>query len=369
MCWLVVLGMNKTNNQHPSSLLEKLQGLLWNKQEVRVFRAIVALFLDCSLRTTLQNIKGFSASTASRFFSCEHAPDEVLWAELNAWQLRQLYQVPRRGRRGDVVLKLDLSCIEKMGKRIPFARVFNRRYGIQLVVLHVCFGGLSFPLSYRIYRGKGKATVVDLALDLLEQFPASTWSSRVVVLADAGFGSNDFLTGCKDLGFTRLLVGVRCDRKLADGHRLDQLNKRGERVVLHNLEDQALYVSWCDVKRDAGKKRFYLISTFAAGGASLARRYRKRWLIESFFKSIKYDFGLKEARLRTKTGIRLWIFFACLAYSFASLERFLTKQPMTLLQAAQRILGSLLDVQLLHLIIDCERFSKYCPRPLNLVVV
>ena len=334
-----------------------------------MFRALLALFLDCNLRTTLQNIKGFSASTASRFMSCEHAPDKVLWTELNEWQLKGLYGVPRRGRRGDVVLKLDLTCIEKTGKRIPFARVFNRSYGIQLVVLHVCFGGLSFPLAYRIYRGKGKQTPMDLALELLEQFPASAWAAKTVVLADAGFGSCDFIIGCQDLGFSRLLVGVRCDRRLSDGRRLDELKKRAERVVLHDLAEQPLWASWCDVKRDEGKKRFYLASTFAAGGAYLARRYRKRWLIEAFFDSIKHDFGLKETRLRTQTGIRLWIFFACLAYSFASLARFLSKQSITLLEAAQRILDTLLDIRLVHLMLDCEHFSQCSPLRLKLVVV
>ena len=361
--------MNKTNSQHTDSLLKKLEALLWNPREVKVFRAILGLFLDCKLRTTLQNIKGYSASSASRFMSCEHAPDRVYWEELNAWQLGQMYGVPRRGRRGDVVLKLDLTCVEKTGRKIPFARVFNGLYGVQLVVLHVCFGGLSFPLAYRIYRGKGKESVVELALELLESFPPVTWPSRVVVMADAGFGSNAFIRGCFALGFSRLLVGVRCDRKLKDGRRLGTLTKRGEKVLLRDLPDISLWASWCDVKRDEGKKRFYLVSTFAAGGAYLARRYRRRWLIESFFKTIKYEFGLKEARLRTHTGIRLWIFLACLAYSFASLERRLSKQPTTLLKAAERILDSLLDIRLLHLMLDTERFSQCCSQRLKLVVV
>jgi hypothetical protein len=72
-------------DQHSRSLLKKLEALLWSRREVRVFRALVALFLDCKLRTTLQNLKGLSASTASRFLSCEHVPDEVFWAELNRW--------------------------------------------------------------------------------------------------------------------------------------------------------------------------------------------------------------------------------------------------------------------------------------------
>jgi hypothetical protein len=354
-------------NQHTHSLLKTLEGLLWNRREVRIFQAIVALFLDCRLRTTLQNLKGLSASTASRFLSCEHAPDEVFWAELNRWQLEQFYRLPRRGRRGEVVLKLDLTCIEKTGKQIPFARVFNRRYGIQLVVLHACVGALSFPLAYRVYLGKGKSTPVALALDLLAQFPASQWPSRIVVLADAGFGSAEFIQGCSQLGFERLLVGLRSDRKLRDGRRLEQLKQRGEHLTLHDLPDVPLWLSWCDVKRDEGKKRFYVAATFASSGAYLARRYRRRWLIEAFFNSVKHDFGLKEARLRTKTGIRLWIFLACLAYSFASLARHLSQQSVTLLEAAARILDSLVDIRLLHLMTDCEHFSQHCSQPLKLV--
>lgn len=361
--------MKTQTDQHAHSLLKTLEALFWNHREVRIFRAIVALFLDCKLRTTLQNLKGISASTASRFFSCEHAPDEVYWAELNQWQLAQCYRLPRRGRRGDVVLKLDLTCVEKTGKQIPFARVFNRRYGIQLVVLHACVGSLSFPLGYRVYRGKGKATVVDLALELLAAFPTSMWSSRTVVLADAGFGSSAFIGGCQTLGFERLLVGVRCNRQLADGRQLGQLQQRGEQVTLHDLPEHPLWLSWCDVSREEGKRRFYVASTFAAGGAYLARRYRQRWLIESFFKSVKHDFGLKEARLRTQTGIRLWIFLACLAYSFASLARYRNKQPITLLQAAQHVLESMTDVQLVRLMIDCECFSRRSLRPLKLVAV
>jgi IS4 transposase len=142
-----------------------------------------------------------------------------------------------------------------------------------------------------------------------------------------------------------------------------------------------LYLSWCDVKREEGKRRFYehrggphpplwgcyVVATFAAGGAYLARRYRRRWLIEAFFSSVKHDFGLKEARLRTKTGIRMWLFLACLAYSCASLARHLSQQNLTLLQAAQRILDILVDIRLLHLMADCERFSQHCSQRLKLV--
>lgn len=363
--------MKKNPNQHIHSLLETLADLLWNEREVKTFRALVALFLSTELRTTLQNIKGMSASKASRFLSCEQVPQQDYWQSLNDWQFeqfRRIQQPPRRGRRGDVLLKIDLTCIEKTGKKIPFARLFNRVFGIQLVVLHACVNGLSFPLGYRIYQGKGQATTVALALELVAAFPPSLWSARVVVLADAGFGSSEFITGCRDLGFERVLVGIRCNRKLSDKRRIDALKKRGEQHTLHDL-DIPLWLSWCDVKRDKGKQRFFVASTFAAGGAYLARRYRKRWLIESFFKSVKHDFGLKEARLRTKTGIKLWIFLACLAFTLASFKRYLSAQTITLLQAALHILHSLTDVQLIALLHDCERLSLSSGHSLKVVRV
>ena len=96
----------------------------------------------------------------------------MFWEELNAWQFTQFYALARRGRRGDVRLKIDLTCVERTGKHIPFARVFNKRFGIQFVVLHACAHGLSVPLGYRIYLGS-KTTPVELALELLAIFRAS----------------------------------------------------------------------------------------------------------------------------------------------------------------------------------------------------
>ena len=293
---------------------------------------------------------------------------QVMWQTLNECQAAIWHSLPRRGRRSEVILKLDLTCIEKTGKKIPFARVFNRRYGIQLVVLHASWEGLSFPVAYRIYEGKGKTTVNDLALELLMDYPPSVWSSRVVVMADSAFASTDFIRSAQAMGFQRLLLGIRCDRKISDGRRLDQLSKRGQEHRLHDM-NLAVWISWCDVKREEGKKRFYLLSTFQAGGAYLARRYRKRWLIESFFQVIKHDFGLKETRLRTKGAIKLWIFLACLAYCLAALERYFASQHMTLIQAAKQVLSSLLDVTFMHLLINLESFNQASPRTLKLVSV
>jgi hypothetical protein len=355
-------------NQHTDSLLKSVASMLWNRREVRTFRALVALFLDTEKRTTLQNVSGVSASTASRFLSCEHAPDSAFWQCLNHWQFQSVAQLPRRGRRRDVLLKLDLTCIEKRGQQIPFACVFNKRYGIQLVMLHACVDGVAIPLGYRIYQGKGTANVVTLALDLLAEFPASRFVGRVVVLADAAFGTAGFICEARQLGFAQLLLGMRCDRRLNDGRRVDDVKRRGEQVRLHDLNDEPLWLSYCDVKRDTAFKRYYVVATFKAVGSYLAKRYRRRWLIESFFKSIKHDFGLKEARLRTETGIRMWLFLGCLAYSLARVEHHRTTECSSLIEAASRVLWQLVDVAIVRLLTDCERLAQALGRPVHLGV-
>lgn len=109
----------------------------------------------------------------------------------------------------------------------------------------------------------------------------------VVLMADAGFGSKDFLSAAKQLGFERILVGMRCDRKLSDGRSLHQV-KRGERVTLHDLPGSTLWASYCRVKREEGVKRFFVVATFKETGAYLARWYRSRWLI---LKSCRYSEG------------------------------------------------------------------------------
>ena len=50
-----------------------------------------------------------------------------------------------------------------------------------------------------------------------------------------------------------------------------------------------------------------------------------------------------------------------------SLARHLRQQTLTPPEAAAQVLDTLVDVQLLHLMIDRERFARCCLRPLKLV--
>ena len=51
-----------------------------------------------------------------------------------------------RGQKPWLVIRVDLTSIEKTGKSLPYTRTYNGVFGIHLVVIHVSIGKLSFPM-------------------------------------------------------------------------------------------------------------------------------------------------------------------------------------------------------------------------------
>ena len=115
--------------------------------------------------------------------------------------------------------------------------------------------------------------------------------------------------------------GGRSNLLLSDGRRLKD-TKRGECIELDGLPGLPLYVSWVELPRIGKMKRFYVLDTQPGTARTLTRRHKRRWLIESFFKSAKHDFGLKETRLRSEAGIKDWIFFVWLSISMSLYQQF-----------------------------------------------
>jgi Transposase DDE domain len=313
--------------QHATTLLQAINALLPLKWHF-AFECILQLFLCTNLRTTLENLQGISSSTASRFFAATDFQLELAWEALLSWeieQLRQASRVKKAGRRPPLYLRVDLTSIEKTAKSLPFLRVFNKVKGIHLVVIHVSYGNINFPTGYRIYDPKMTSTPIALALELLQGWSPRFWGGwDVRLLADAGYLSDAFLEKTRAMGFQQVSVGGKSNLKLRDGRSL-QACKKGEVVALHHLPKLKLWVSYVDLPRKVdGKdvlKRFFVLSTSKGTSRTLLRVHGKRWWIESFFKVVKYDFGLKETRLRSEQGIKAWILMCFLAYAIVSVER------------------------------------------------
>ena len=271
------------NEKHSLDLVSKLREQ-YRKTRHHCFFAILNLFLDPATKTTLDNINEVSPSTASRFFA-NHTNKQYreFATTLNNWQMSILWLVytntNRRGRRGDIAIKFDLTSIEKTGEKLPYVFRFNKILGIHIVLMHVHIGDISFPLDFLVYLGKGNTTQVKLALRMLKKLPPKSWPNRTIVLADAGFGTKGFIRGCLRQGFNRLLVGIRGNRRLTTGEKLSEA-ERGTRVRLHDMREVELTVTSRLLKEKGKYKRYYVVSTFRGTEKWLRRRYRLRWAIE-----------------------------------------------------------------------------------------
>jgi len=100
----------------------------------RAFECLLALFLTVSVRTLLGNAQGCSSSTLSRLLNLAPWKDSELWKTLHTWQTTRFrkFHAHRRGRKPTVRVRLDLTSLEKTGKKLPFVRVYNKVFGIHL---------------------------------------------------------------------------------------------------------------------------------------------------------------------------------------------------------------------------------------------
>jgi hypothetical protein len=146
-----------------------------------------------------------------------------------------------------------------------------------------------------------------------------TQGTKVLVLADTEFCTVKFLNLVRAKAW-RVVVGIRCNRKLQDGRSVKQLyrhGKRGQQVLLEGLSTP-FTISWFWLKRADSKRELrFVISSHPYSGAYLVILGRKRWAIEGFFKTIKHRFGLHCFGQSTKLGVFRWLILSLIAYLLA----------------------------------------------------
>ena len=318
--------------QHAQGLVYSLLCLMPSEYQKASLKALLGLFLEAQGHPIPQQTQIKSASSLSRFLN------RYLWstrAVIRTTRQTILQQVAQHRLRQDLPLRvvIDLTSLEKCGKFLqlstptenpehpdPWVRLLNGKRGLHLVILYLEIGQWRMPWSFRVWRGKGYASPSQLACKLLAQVPRALSQGRtVLVLADAEFGTVDFLAAIKQQSW-RAVVGMRCNRKLLDGRRLKQLyrtGKRGQQIYLEGIS-YPLTVSWFWLKRAEGKRELrFVISTHPYSGVYLVRLGRRRWTIEGFFKTIKHRFGLHRFGQSTKLGVYRWLILSWVAYLLA----------------------------------------------------
>lgn len=315
--------------QHAHGLVYSLLCLMPSVYQKASLNALLGLFLEAQGHPFPQQTQVKSASSLSRFLN------HYLWstrAVIRTTRQAALAQLAQHRPRKDLPLRvlIDLTSLEKCGKfrhlstptddpDVPdlWVRMLNGKRGLHLVVLYLIMGEWRVPWSFRIWRGKGHPSPVQLAGRLLATVPVTLSQGRtVIVLADTEFGTVDFLATVRQHSW-RAVVGMRCNRKLCDGRSLKQLyrhGKRGQQIVLEGIP-YPLTVSWFWLKRAEGKRELrFVVSTHPYSGVYLVRLGRKRWAIEGFFKTIKHRFGLHCFGQSTKIGVYRWLILSLIAY-------------------------------------------------------
>jgi len=354
--------------EHAQRLVYNLLCLMPSIYQKASFNAVLGLFLDAQGHALPEHTQVKSASSLSRFFNHYAWPTRRVIEATRQAILQQIASYPPHIGMPLRIL-IDLTTLEKSGKfrhlstptadpkaPDPWVRMLNGKRGLHLVVLYLVVGEWRVPWSFRVWRGKGHPSPVQLACKLLATVPKSLLKGRIVLVqADTEFGTIEFLNAVRKRSW-RVVLGMRSNRKLPDGRCLKDLYgqaQRGLQVYLEGI-DYPLTVSWFWLKRAEGKRELrFIVSTHPYSGTYLVRLGRKRWAIEGFFKTAKHQFGLHCFGQSTKLGVYRWLILSLLAYLLAHwIDRWswppLLKWKATSRLALETLFPSIIWLQLLR---------------------
>lgn len=348
-----------TNLPFQTTLLTLLERQMPHRHARQSLHALLALMLDVSKKKRLRFAPAKSRSSLSRFLTHADWDVEAGWRALNLAVLADVYRryARVRGGRPQVMVCLDLTVVEKVGERMPLARWVTtskgKEFGVPFVLLVLRLGSACYPLAVRYYEGPGfeeaqpaaieaqpveaqaveaqpetgakPGSLVALALELLSAVELPEGFGVPLVLADAAFGTSDFIEGVREREM-HTLVGVRRNLLLEDGRtHLHQVKARGQKVRLNCCPEVPGRLSWVWLKRSDGKEeQRFVFSTLPLDGqrmtALFSNLFSKRWCIETAFQAGKHRFGLLESGARTVQGLKRWVLlcFSALAMGWTA---------------------------------------------------
>jgi hypothetical protein len=312
---------------HARKLVYDLLNLMPSTHQRASLKTMLALFLRARGMALPEYAQRKSASALSRFLNLYDWPTRAVIRTLRREVSKTLLERRKAGRRPILRAIVDLTPLEKSGEfegLRDLVRVLNKKRGLHLAILYVELDGWRIPWGFRLWRGKGGASPGALALKLLRSLPRElTARHEVMVLADSAFCGVEFLRGVRRLGH-HVVVGVRKDRLLADGTRLERMGRRrggerrgGEKAWLEGLEELPVYVASYWLKRDGGRERRFVLSTKALSPKHIVRWGKRRWRIEGFFKTAKGRFSLDRFGQGTKLGVYRYLVLSLVAYLLA----------------------------------------------------
>lgn len=318
----------------PRRLHSDIITLFLRKQHRDTFEVAISCLLQADGRS------GFNHSTARSPSSISHFLNEYDWSlrglirivRRHMLDVLKKYQYGRRGRPPMLELIVDTTSIAKEGKfegLEGWMHTLNSVRGVHIVLLYVCCGELRLPWSFAIWRGKGTPSPAELALRLVRQLPLEIrkQSKQVHLLADAGFGTENFIKGVVGLGL-EATIGMRADRLTTEGKHLNELTMQEKRVQLKGLEgiDLWVYWVWLPAKKAEERQKRYIVSTRWRSVQTACLTGRRRWKIEALFKTLKSRFAFGKFAQKTKLGVLRYLCLSLLCFILSHFEDLSNKQ-------------------------------------------
>jgi len=162
--------ISKTMLVHAQELVSTLKELMPTQYQKDNIEAMLRLFLQAQGHSLPQHSKTKSPSALSRFLN------------INPWATREMICIVRshilqtvlkllsqsgKGRRPFLQVIIDLTTLEKRGKFKDFEnliRVYNGQRGLYIVVVYLVVEKWRIPWNFRVWRGKGRPSPVQLGL-------------------------------------------------------------------------------------------------------------------------------------------------------------------------------------------------------------
>ena len=108
-------------------------------------------------------------------------------------------------------------------------------------------------------------------------------------------------------------MGIPKNRTLCDGRAIESITNKGQLVRLTGFKG-TVTASWFYLHRDGKLEKRFVISTRPLKGTTITWWGRRRWAIEGFFKTAKYQFGLTSFGQQTLLGVYRWLILSLISF-------------------------------------------------------
>ena len=299
------------------ALLYTLMGLMPSPYQLLSLQAVLTMFWEPQRVGLPEQCVIKSPAALSRFFNEYGWPTRSVIRATRKQVLKELLKYAPIGKRPHLQVIIDLTTLEKRGKFKAFAQlihILNGKRGLHIVVMYLVVGGWRVSWAFRPWRGKETVTPAQLGLKLLRTLPKRlTHRFRVLVLADTGFSSVEFINGIEKLRDFQAIVGIPKNRLMANGKAIETITKKGQQVQIQRFE-KMVTASWFYLERNGKLEKRFVISTRVLKGSTITWWGRRRWAIEGFFKTAKYQFGLASFGQQTLLGVYRWLILSFISF-------------------------------------------------------